>query len=728
MLTLMCQQKMLMMNTKIFKLDESKVYSVKDIDELLKDVTFILSNKGIYYANVPCTIDIETSSFYENGEKRAIQYAWVLGIGGKCIIGRYFSALKCLINTIASKLELSNIKHHERRMVFYVHNLSYEFQWFRKHFEWDKVFSIEERKPLYALMKNGIELRCSYLLSGYSLAKVGDQLTKYKVQKRVGDLDYKKVRTPKTPLTPKEKDYVLYDGLVVLAYIQEQIESHHDNITLLPLTKTGEVRNYCRKECLYKGGKKHNSQRYQKYTAIMKNIPIVDVGEYRQLQRAFAGGFTHANGFYVNTIQKNVGSFDFTSSYPTVIVCEKFPMSKGELVKITNRQEFFDNLTKYCCLFDIEFDNIRAKLNYDNPISYSKCYECIKPHVNNGRIVSAERLAITITEQDFFTFQDFYEWDNMRIRNFRRYRKNYLPRDFVLAVLNLYAKKTTLKGVVGKEIEYLVSKENVNSCYGMMVTDICRDEIEYGKDEWNIVIKSDEDVDKAIKKYNSNKRRFLCYQWGIWVTAYARRNLFSGIKEFGYDYIYSDTDSLKVLNYERHMDYINKYNNGIKTKIKHALFYQNIPLELAHPKTVKGVEKWLGVWDFEGVYKRFKTLGAKRYMVEEQEPINYDGEPIPYSLTVSGINKKIAIPYLYHLHGDNIFNAFTDGLYVPKGYTGKNIHTYIDEETSGVCVDYRGVPYKYHELSSIHMEECDYELSLSREFIDFIMEIHEVLR
>lgn len=707
--------KMMKIGTSTFKLDEH-IYKTSEVDELLKDIPFILSNKQIEYANVPCVIDIETSSFYENDEKRAIQYAWVLGINGKCIIGRYFAELKVLINRIKDTLHLDI----NRRLIFYVHNLSYEFQWFRKHFHWDKVFSIEERKPLYALMTCGVELRCSYLLSGYSLAKVGENLTTYKVNKMVGDLDYDLLRTPKTPMDDKEIGYVLNDGLVVMAYIQEQIESHHNNITLLPLTKTGEVRNYCRKQCLYKGGKKHNAERYKKYSALMKNIPIVDIDEYRQLQRAFAGGFTHANAIYVNTIQKDVASFDFISSYPAVMVSEKFPMSRGELIKISNKQEFFDNLTKYCCLFDIEFFDIEASTSFDHPISYSKCEHILSPRVDNGRVVSAKCLQITITEQDYYTIQEFYTWSHMKIKNFRRYKKNYLPRDFVLSILELYKKKTELKNVEGKEVEYLVSKENINSCYGMCVTDICRDEAEYGKDGWNTILKTDEDIQKALTKYNNNKRRFLCYQWGIWVTAYARRNLFTGIKAFGTDYIYSDTDSLKVLNYKNHLEYIENYNRGIKVKIQHALFYNNIDLSYAHPKTIEGIEKWLGVWDFEGVYKKFKTLGAKRYMI--QKPNN------EYTLTISGINKKIAIPYLYEKYGESILEHFTDGMYVPKGKTGKNIHTYIDEETSGICTDYIGKTYKYHELSSIHMEPCDYELSLSREFLEYLFEIHDVLR
>lgn len=696
---------------------DTKIRKPSELNELLEDVNFIYSNKQIEYANVPCVIDIETSSFYDGEEKRAIQYAFVIGINGKCIIGRYMSELKIILKRIVEFFELDN----KKRMIFYVHNLSYEFQWFRKHFEWDKVFSIEERKPLYALTTDGIELRCSYLLSGYSLAKVGENLVKYKVNKMVGDLDYDKLRTPKTPLTDKELGYILNDGLVVMSYIQEQIENHYNNITLLPLTKTGEVRNYCRKQCLYKGGRKHNAQRFKRYNAIMRNIPIVDINEYEQLKRAFAGGFTHANAIYVNTIQKDVASFDFTSSYPAVMIAEQYPMSRGELIKIRNEQEFNENLSLYCCLFDIEFINIKASTSFDHPISYSKCIEIEDSVVDNGRVVSASRLSITITEQDYITFKEFYTWDKIRIKNFRRYRKNYLPRDFVLSILELYKKKTELKNVKGKEVEYLVSKENINSCYGMCVTDICRDESIYENETyWDTEIKSEEDIEKAINKYNKNVRRFLCYQWGIWVTAYARRNLFTGIKEFGYDYIYSDTDSLKVLNKDRHMDYINKYNEGIKRKIKFALFYNDIDFSYAHPKTIKGVEKWLGVWDYEETYKRFKTLGAKRYMIQEQ-----NGE---YSLTVSGLNKKIAIPYLLEMYGDKIMDEFKDGMYIPKGFTGKNIHTYIDDETDGYVTDYLGKEYHYHELSSIHMEPCDYELSISREFLDFIMDIKDVIR
>ena len=697
-----------------FTIDET-IY--QSIDELLdNDIPFIKSNKKIEYGNVPCTIDIETSSFYENGEKRGVMYAFVIGINGKCYIGRTYDDLWNSLDRIASFYGLDQ----NRRMIFYVHNLSYEFQWFRKHRTWIKVFATDERSPLYALDDHGIEFRCSYQLSGYSLENVAKNLTKYKTRKMVGDLDYKLIRHSKTPLTDKELGYILHDGIVVMCYIQEEIESHYNNITLLELTKTGKVRKHMRKKCLYGKG----NWKYEKYHNMMKALPIQSVQEYEQLKRAFHGGFTHANSFIVGKTLSNVTSLDFTSSYPYVLVSEQFPMGKGELITIHSRDEFEKNLNRYCCLFDCTFTNIESSIIYEHPISISKCYHISGYSSDNGRLVQADEISITLTEQDFKVIRKFYKWDHLRIKNFRRYRKNYLPHDFVRGVLELYQKKTELKGIEEYINEYMNSKEMLNSCYGMCVTDICRTEIDYDNNSWGKIPPSPEE---DIEKYNKKRNRFICYQWGVWVTAYAQRNLFTAIYELKSDYAYSDTDSVKIVNYEKHKAYFDDYNRKVSIKLKRAMDQHGFDYEMVQPKTIKGVKKLLGVWDYECTYKRFRTLGAKRYMIQSDHPINYGTESDPiwidYSLTVSGVNKKYAIPYLYNEYGDQIIDHFTDGLIIPPQCTGKNIHTYIDEETSGVICDYMGEEIEYHELSSIHLEESGYELSLSREFVDYLLGI-----
>lgn len=674
------------------------------------DMDIIHKNKICYY-NIPCAFDIETTSLYYNGEKCAFMYEWTFGLYGQVTIGRTWNEFFKMIEFLSKRLEICN----EKRLVIYVHNLSYEFQFIRKRFEWQKVFSLDRRKPIYAISVNGFEFRCSYLLSGYSLAKLADNIHIIKIKKLVGDLDYNLIRHSGTVMTNNELQYCINDVKIVMAYIAEQIEANK-GIIYIPLTKTGFVRRYVRKKCFYSNG---DISRY-KYGEMIKHLSL-NADEYAQLKRAFQGGFTHAGIFTTKQTINNVTSFDFTSSYPTVMISEQFPMSKSKIVDVHNNTELNHYLKNYCCLFDIEFINIRPRKFFENYISRSRCFVCENPVINNGRLVSADRIMTTITEQDYAIIKAFYKWDKKRISQFRIYKRGYLPRDFVISILDLYAQKTELKGVEGKEIEYLNSKELLNSCYGMSVTDPVRDEYMY-ENEWLDPIKPD--TVKAIEKYNKNTNRFLFYPWGVWVTAYARRNLFTGISEFKGDYIYSDTDSIKVTNAEKHMNYINKYNKMIIENLKRAMEYHNIDISRIRPKTIKGVEKPLGIWDFDGHYSKFKTLGAKRYLVQySDDPRNGDhmGE---YSLTVSGLNKKVALPYMLKTF-DDVFEAFTNDLYIPPQYTGKNTHTYIDDRKRGEIIDYRGIRGTFDEFSAVHMENADYTLSISQEYADYILSVKE---
>lgn len=637
-------------------------------------------------------------------------YAWVLGLNGRCIRGRTWGELLSNLDYIAGTLKLSLNK----RLIIYIHNLGYEFQWLRKYFKWNKVFSVDSRKPLYAITTSGIEFRCSMLLSGFSLEKLGENLTKYKVSKAVGDLDYSLMRHSRTPLTEKEWGYVLNDGLVVMAHIQEEIERLGD-ITKIPLTKTGYVRELCKENCL------QGDNRFD-YSRLIRTLKLT-TETYQQLKRAYTGGFTHANANYVDRLLKDVHSFDFTSSYPAVMVAEKYPMSPPKKIELKDEKDFITKLKTYCCMFDVKFNNIRSKVSYENYISISRCTTAEHYIVNNGRVVEAELIKITLTEQDFFIISALYEWDSIEVSNFHIFYKDYLPKDFVLTILQLYKDKTELKDVPEKIVEYLVSKGMVNALYGMCVTDICKDETIYDGD-WST---TKADIDKLIEKYNKNPQRFLYYAWGVWVTAYARRNLFSGIIEFKEDYIYSDTDSLKVFNIEKHKEYIDRYNKNILEKIKKCLKTYDIPLSMAVPKTIKGVEKPLGVWDYEGKYDRFKTLGAKRYMVEKKGEIE---------ITIAGVNKKAGKRYLKHTCKNNtdIFKMFTEDLYFPANYardgiedngSGKLCHTYIDISTEGEIIDYLGNKYYYYEESSMHMENTDYTMSLAVDFRNLLLGIKE---
>lgn len=643
-------------------------------------------------------------------DKRALMYVWQIAINGRVLIGRTWEQFVDLINSFTEKLNLSD----ERRLIIWVHNLSFEFQFLKDYFKWKKVFAIATRKPIYALTDGGIEFRCSYILSNLSLANVGKSLQKYKVSKLVGNLDYEKVRHCQTPLSKREIDYCCNDVLVLSAYIKERIEEAGNNISRIPLTSTGYCRNHVRKNCL---GQK-DSRQFNHYRQIIDHLTISGIEEYKLMQRAFMGGFTHCSTRHSCKVLSNVDSFDFTSAYPYALVSEKMPMSKGKEIKVTTLKELKHYCTLYCCIFDVRFHNLRPLIINENYISFSKCFEIKNAVTNNGRVVGADLLATTITNVDFDIIRKFYTWDKIEIGTFYVYKKDYLPKEIITSILDLYVNKTKLKGVEGQEDFYTKNKQLLNSIYGMMVTSVIMPFHDYKNEEgWTITKR---DAEKELKIYNKSKKRFLFFPWGIFCTAYVRKNLISGILAFGDDYIYSDTDSIKAVNADKHMDYILKYNEMVKRKLMKVSQRYNIPFENFEPKTIKGEKKLIGVWDREteetGAWKKFKSLGAKRYMILTQDDT--------LTITVSGVNKKCAVPFLMEKYGiDKAFDAFNNSLTIPEDYTGKLTHYYLDSGYTGTVCDYLGNEIKYKCKSGVYLEKTSYNFSMEEAYLNYLREL-----
>ena len=446
----------------------TRIYRSDELAEMIADTEIrkakrYKDNKKREVYNVPCAFDIETTSFYEGKEKRAIMYVWQLGLNGLVMIGRTWDEFIGVLEGLRDALGLGE----DRYLILYVHNLEFEFQWLRSRLTWTKVFATGPRTPAYAFCDLGICFKCSYILSGYSLDTVGRSLTRYKVRKAVGDLDYRLIRNELTPLSEEELGYCTADVKVVMAYIQEKIETD-GKITNILMTKTSYVRKLCRDACLYPAGKSHKkgalqTKKFQRYISGLQ----LELDEYRAVRRAFQGGFTHASFHYSMKTLQNVASHDLTSAYPYQIVSRKFPASSGKKVKVETMKDFRRYLKSYCCIFDVEFHGIVGREDvYEHPISCSKCWRLDPDHIeDNGRLVMADYLTTTITDVDFLIFEQFYTWDSIAIGDFWIYRRARLPRPLIETVLDLYRKKTELKGVIGSEQEYGISKENLNSCY-----------------------------------------------------------------------------------------------------------------------------------------------------------------------------------------------------------------------------------------------------------------------
>lgn len=175
---------------------------------------------------------------------------------------------------------------------------------------------------------------------------------------------------------------------------------------------------------------------------------------------AFSGGFTHANYTWSSKIINNVDSWDFISSYLYVMVTHRFPSDKFLPCRISKIEQMNPN---NAYLIRIRLLNVKSKY-WNNFISQSKCRHIKGGRYDNGRIMKADSLEITLTDVDLRLLKEAYEFDYEIIECwYSTYR--YLPKQLINFILDKYVLKTEYKGVVGKEIEYNRQKGLFNSLY-----------------------------------------------------------------------------------------------------------------------------------------------------------------------------------------------------------------------------------------------------------------------
>lgn len=643
----------------------------------------------------------------------------------------------------------------------FVHNLSFDASFLMPVLPIWQTFASDLHSPYYFITDNGFLFKDTAVLTQCSLAELGYKLRKFTVKKQVGDFNYDIIRKPSTPFTHEEEGYVLNDILVLAAYMREFLEDYHNDLGAIPLTQTGIVRRFLQEaadgswstwlklnqdgiindevilEELKKWLKstrdgKKLVQVYKSTQAILKDFKAhkvtaqvkdkskivklfnkfltylgegdqsfeYDLDAFKMMKASYQGGFTHANPLHTGAILKDVQSFDFTSSYPTRILSQKFassaplkltPQELLGLTKLMAEATDDQQLLNKLYLFEVKVAYLTLKDGVNDGYLSDYHTEGQKDLVCNGRIFEGHHLTFTTTSIDWAIISQCYNMKGVQFTKGYVFKQDYLPRFLVASTTHFYTSKTKLKHVNGREADYMRSKQMLNSCYGCMVSDIVRPDVtynpltkEWGKFDYYKAKDQDNLTKEVIKK--AQQKSFLYYIWGVEVSAYARTALWRGILGVGDDYVYSDTDSLKLLHPKNHLDLINQENTLIVNQIKACLQAKGIDPQLSAPKDIEGKVHQLGVWDpQDAFYLYFKTLGAKRYIA-----INEDRS---FGITIAGLSKKKGAQYILKasrakvengkvlLADDNIkkiFNFFNSGMYVPAGKTGKLGSFYID--------------------------------------------------
>lgn len=654
-----------------------------------------IQGKRKLFDNTIYTFDIETTSFLklhgkqipaidyldltederEDAEYNAIMYIWQLSINDTVYYGRTWNELELFLRRIEECVP-------EKKIIF-VHNLAFEFQFLKSNFHFSEVTARKSRKVMTATMKDfNIMFKCSYIMSDCALEYL-PEIFGLPVEKQVGSLNYDLIRNNETVLTDKELKYCEYDCLVVYHYIKRELETY-EFVTKIPTTSTGKVRRELQ-ELVMKDFK---------YKRLVYKAINTDPHVYNLLQRAFMGGYTHANWIYADEVIKNVDSYDETSAYPYVLVTERFPSSEFKRSFIKDIKFMSD---RFCYLLVVKFKNLKCKY-YNNFISASKCQNIKGAKYDNGRIMSAEEIEITLTDVDFRFILDTYNCEYEIIECWYS-TKRHLPKQFIEFVLQKYINKTQFKGVPEKELDYEKEKRKFNALYGMSVTNTIRDNVEYIDEsgEWIEEELSNEEIEDKLM--TEKKKAFLSFAYGVWVTAYARDNLLRRVIELD-DYVaYCDTDSIKLVpGYDKSV--FEKYNKEVKEKIEFVAGALEIDVEKYQPADIYGVKHMLGVFEDDGKYDEFITQGAKKYAVKVGDKIK---------ITVAGVPKSGA-KVLKDL------NDFRDDLVFTYKDTKKKLVQYTENQTPFELVDYNGVKCLVTDKTGVCILPTTYVLGKAEEY------------
>ena len=576
--------------------------------------------------NVYSAFDIETSVLWLNDDHslydcHGFMYVWQFQIEEYTVIGRTWPEFFLFLNDLRSAIERirdDNNLSLNPFLVVWVHNLQYEWTWLSGLYPFtnEECFFRDVRKPLYCRMFDTFELRCSYIQTNLSLAALCKQ-TGVKQKLSGQKFDYEKLRFPWTELTDYELEYIITDVESLVQAMKYHVQRGGDSLVTVPLTSTGYVRREC-KEAL------------KDYYLDLREMKPHE-HEYRLLRKAFRGGNTHANRYYVGQIVDDVFSYDISSSYPTQQLTHPFPMKPFRWLELTSKtaRGRIERVLQfvglgYAVVGSYQFKNIRLK-NHREPMPYISLSKCqalgddeIELRIDNGRVLECAYLEIALTEIDLQIVLDQYDFDYIDVVECMVSKKEMLYKEYRDVIQNYYNRKTALKGDDTEDGKYMYmkSKNSLNAVYGMSATDPVHQEITYNDGDWKISSYEDFKPDELEKLL---KNAAFPYQWGVYTTAYARKQLQDAIKLCGDRLIYCDTDSVKTAGSVP----INKLND----KLLQDAIHNN-----AFADDMNGKRHFIGLFEDDGHYDQFITQGAKRYAYVSD---GYMG------ITVAGVTKKI---------------------------------------------------------------------------------------
>lgn len=389
------------------------------------------------------------------------------------------------------------------------------------------------------------------------------------------ELDYKANREVGYILTEHEIDYIRNDVEIMARALEIMFNQNLTKMTI----GSDALDNY-----------KKMNKNFKKY------FPILPYEIDKDIRRSYKGGFTYLNDVYKEKETADGIVLDVNSLYPSVMKYEKLPFGSPL---------FFEGKYEYDLLYPLYVQTLSCTFNIkENKIPTIQIKNNLA-FIPNEYIKSSDGdvVTLTLTNIDLDLFFEHYDVNVIEYHGGWKFRS-------IKGLFSGYIDYWSSQKIQAKKDKndalYRISKLMLNSLYGKFgLNPDVRGKFPY----------LNEDGIVKYGMYPKEIRESIYIPVASFITSYARRKTITtsqSIKDYttnkyGIDYyIYSDTDSIHLLNIDEN--------------------------ELSSFVDIDDYK--LGAWKLESKFKRGKYLRQKCYI-----ELGYDDR---LNVTVAGLPKKLA--------------------------------------------------------------------------------------
>lgn len=405
---------------------------------------------------------------------------------------------------------------------------------------------------------------------------VADEAKAFGLPESKGEIDYTAPRGPGYVMNEQEADYIRRDVEIDARSINIMHEGGLDKMTI-GACALADYRHMV-----------GNSRRFRKV------YPLLTPEEDAEIRKAYRGGWVYANPKYAG-VEVGAGiSYDVNSLYPSVMAsCDNELLPYGKPVPFVGRPKPDELYQLWVCRIRMEF---RIKPGH---------LPCIQL---KGNLSFLPTEYITDSDGEQVVTITSVDWELIR----RQYDVHVTE---WIGGYYFKSSRTLFRGYVSKWIEEKnqateegnkgrrqIAKLMLNSLYGKFATTI--------RVMGRKPVLDEHDVLRYVD-LTPEERDGVYLPVGCFITAWARFKTITTAQRLGDRFLYSDTDSVKVLGEER--------------------------------PQMKVDDIRLGWWKDEGHFTRFKALRAKTYMAEYPDPkYGEEGHPSPFKneIHVAGMPKR----------------------------------------------------------------------------------------